>query len=43
MRVLLIDDEKELVNTLAERLSPRGIETRGATSGRSRRPPGQAV
>jgi len=26
MRVLLIDDEKELVSTLAERLSFRGIE-----------------
>jgi len=26
MRVLLVDDEKELVSTLAERLSLRGIE-----------------
>lgn len=27
MRVLLVDDEEELVSTLAERLSLRGIET----------------
>ena len=33
MKVLLIDDEKELVSTLAERLSLRGIQTDWATSG----------
>ncbi|MFZ0447953.1 MAG: response regulator [Desulfatiglandaceae bacterium] len=34
MRILLIDDEVELVSTLAERLSFRGIEADWATSGR---------
>ena len=33
MRVLLIDDEKELVSTLSERLELRGIDTDWATSG----------
>ncbi len=33
MRVLLVDDEEELVTTLAERLSFRGIEARWATTG----------
>jgi len=33
MRVLLIDDEKELVVTLSERLELRGIESDWATSG----------
>lgn len=33
MRVLLVDDEKELVSALAERLEMRGIETRWETSG----------
>ncbi|MBN2124452.1 MAG: response regulator [Deltaproteobacteria bacterium] len=33
MRVLLVDDEKELVSTLAERLSLRGIEADWAVSG----------
>lgn len=33
MRVLLVDDEEELVTTLAERLSYRGIDARWATSG----------
>ena len=33
MRVLLVDDEQELVETLAERLSIRGIEARWVTSG----------
>ncbi len=32
MRVLLVDDEKELVSTLAERMSFRGIEADWATS-----------
>ena len=32
MRVLLVDDEMELVTTLAERLSIRGIETDWATN-----------
>jgi DNA-binding response OmpR family regulator len=32
MRVLLVDDEEELVSTLAERLSMRGIEADWATS-----------
>ena len=32
MRVLLVDDEKELVTTLAERLSYRGIDAEWATS-----------
>lgn len=30
MKVLLVDDEKELVSTLSERLSFRGIESRWA-------------
>ncbi len=33
MRVLLVDDEKELVSTLAERLSIRGIESDWVTGG----------
>jgi DNA-binding response OmpR family regulator len=33
MRVLLVDDEEELVSTLAERLSLRGIEADWVTSG----------
>lgn len=33
MRVLLIDDEKELVSTLSERLSFRGIQADWATNG----------
>lgn len=33
MRVLLIDDEEELVSTLAERLSLRGIDADWATTG----------
>lgn len=33
MRVLLVDDEKELVATLAERLSYRGIDADWVTSG----------
>ncbi len=32
MRVLLVDDEKELVTTMAERLSYRGIDAEWATS-----------
>jgi len=32
MRVLLVDDEEELVSTLAERLSLRGIEAHWVTS-----------
>jgi DNA-binding response OmpR family regulator len=32
MRVLLVDDERELVSTLAERLSLRGIEADWATN-----------
>ena len=32
MKVLLVDDEKELVTTLAERLSIRGWEAQWATS-----------
>jgi DNA-binding response OmpR family regulator len=32
MRVLLVDDEKELVTTLAERLSYRGIDAEWATN-----------
>ena len=32
MRVLLVDDEEELVSTLAERLSLRGIEAEWVTS-----------
>jgi len=33
MKVLLVDDEHELVSTLAERLSFRGIQADWATSG----------
>ena len=33
MRILLVDDEQELVETLAERLNIRGIEARWATTG----------
>lgn len=33
MRVLLVDDEQELVDTLAERLGFRGIEASWATNG----------
>ncbi|GBC61242.1 response regulator [Desulfonema ishimotonii] len=33
MHILLVDDEKELVATLAERLSMRGIEADWATTG----------
>jgi DNA-binding response OmpR family regulator len=33
VRILLVDDEQELVETLAERLSIRGIEACWATSG----------
>ena len=33
MRVLLVDDEEQLVSTLAERLALRGIDARWATSG----------
>ena len=33
MRILLVDDEQELVETLAERLGIRGIEARWATTG----------
>lgn len=33
MKVLLVDDEKELVTTLAERLSFRGIEAKWTTAG----------
>ncbi|MBW1722443.1 MAG: response regulator [Deltaproteobacteria bacterium] len=33
MRVLLVDDEEELVSTMAERLSLRGIEADWVTSG----------
>lgn len=32
MRVLLVDDEKELVSTLAERLTMRGIEVEWAST-----------
>ncbi|MBI5594129.1 MAG: response regulator [Deltaproteobacteria bacterium] len=32
MRVLLVDDEEQLVSTLAERLALRGIEARWVTS-----------
>lgn len=32
MKVLLVDDEKELVTTLAERLNLRGLEAQWATS-----------
>ncbi len=34
MRVLLVDDEEELVTALAERLSFRGIEADWSTNGR---------
>jgi DNA-binding response OmpR family regulator len=33
MRILLVDDEKELVSAMAERLAIRGIEADYATSG----------
>jgi DNA-binding response OmpR family regulator len=33
VRVLLVDDEQELVETLAERLGIRGIEAHWATTG----------
>jgi len=33
LRVLIVDDEEELVDTLVERLMLRGIEARGATTG----------
>ncbi|MBF0119345.1 MAG: response regulator transcription factor [Desulfobacterales bacterium] len=33
MQILLVDDEEELVSTIAERLSYRGIEADWATSG----------
>jgi DNA-binding response OmpR family regulator len=33
MRILLVDDELELVETLSERLSLRGFDTEWATSG----------
>ena len=33
MRILLVDDEEELVSTLAERLSIRGIDSDWATGG----------
>ena len=33
MRILLVDDEEELVSTLAERLTLRGIEAEWVTSG----------
>ncbi|MBC8209284.1 MAG: response regulator [Desulfobulbaceae bacterium] len=33
MRILLVDDEQELVSTLAERLSMRGIDADWACSG----------
>ncbi|MFZ3048538.1 MAG: response regulator [Desulfatirhabdiaceae bacterium] len=35
MRVLLVDDEEELVSTLAERLAMRGIDASWVTSSRS--------
>ncbi|MDP2105370.1 MAG: hypothetical protein Q8J76_05180 [Desulfobulbaceae bacterium] len=35
MKVLLVDDEEELVSTLAERLSFRGIDVGWATGGES--------
>ncbi len=34
MRVLVVDDEEELVEALVERLNLRGVEASGATSGR---------
>ena len=34
MKVLLVDDEKDIVSTLAERLSLRGIEAVWVTSGK---------
>ncbi|MBW2144832.1 MAG: response regulator, partial [Deltaproteobacteria bacterium] len=33
MKILLVDDEKELVSTLAERLEIRGIDADWVTSG----------
>jgi DNA-binding response OmpR family regulator len=35
MKVLLVDDEEDLVETLAERLSFRGVEAKWSTDGRS--------
>ncbi|MFP4037176.1 MAG: response regulator [Desulfobacteraceae bacterium] len=35
MRVLLVDDEEELVSTMAERLALRGIEADWATTGKA--------
>lgn len=35
MKVLLVDDEQELVSALAERLSFRGVEADWVTSGRA--------
>ena len=35
MRVLLVDDEKELISARAERLEMRGIETRWITNGKA--------
>ena len=32
MRVLLVDDEKELISTLSERLSYRGVDSNWVTS-----------
>lgn len=34
LRVLVVDDEEELVSTLMERLMLRGIDAQGATTGR---------
>jgi DNA-binding NtrC family response regulator len=33
LRVLVVDDEQELVEALVERLNMRGVEARGVTSG----------
>jgi DNA-binding NtrC family response regulator len=33
LRILIVDDEEDLVSTLAERLAIRGFEVEGATSG----------
>jgi DNA-binding response OmpR family regulator len=35
MRVLLVDDEKELVSALSERLEMRGIQARWVTTGKA--------
>ncbi len=35
LRVLVVDDEEELVSTLVERLTLRGIDAEGATNGAS--------